>query len=708
MRTDLERFFTPQSIAVIGASQDVATISGQPLRHLQSHGYRGRLYPVNPRYKEVGGLKCYASLGDVPDTPDLALVLVNAARVANILRECGRKGVAYVIIFSSGFSETGDAGAALQHELMKIALEFNIGIVGPNCQGMVNVADRVYAGFGSIFQSDYETGPVSMVSQSGGFGYSVMNLSSKEGGLNFRQMVTTGNEIGVSALDFIEYFIRDPQTALIAGYVEGLKDARRLREVGEKALAAGKPILMWKVGNTEQGQRAAASHTANLGGATALYRAVFRQTGIVQVEDIQDLVDWGRAFRGGRLPAGGRLAIITISGGAGILMTDECISGGMSLAQLAPSTLEKLREIVPSFGSLLNPIDVTASVFNETTLMQRALQVIVDDPNVDCLALISASLQGELAHSIAQGIVEVMEKTTKPLFLCWSARDELAMDCYAALDAAGLPHYKSPVRCGRALLAVWSYAEAKRRYELQRSDMPPVIERPNARELLSDRSGDLAEYEAKRVLAEYGIPVTREALATSVSEAVATAKRIGYPVALKVQSPDISHKTEAKAVRIGVGDDAEVAAAYDEIVANARAYLPSARIDGVLVQEMAGGGTEVILGVTNDPLFGPAVMFGLGGIFAEVLKDVAFRLAPVTPAIAREMIAEIKGYPVLTGIRGRPPADLEALADAIVRLSALAVDVQDHVAELDINPLFVMEKGRGVVAADALIKLKGQ
>src|SRR5689334_14363191 len=242
MRTDLERFFTPQSIAVIGASQDVATISGQPLRHLQSHDYRGRLYPVNPRYKEVGGLKCYASLGDVPDTPDLALVLVNAARVADILRECGRKGVAYVIIFSSGFSETGDGGAALQRELIDIAHEFNIGIVGPNCQGMVNVADRVYAGFGSIFQSDYETGPVSMVSQSGGFGYSVMNLSSKEGGLNFRQMVTTGNEIGVSALDFIEYFIRDPATSLIAGYVEGLKDARRLREVGEKALAAGKPI----------------------------------------------------------------------------------------------------------------------------------------------------------------------------------------------------------------------------------------------------------------------------------------------------------------------------------------------------------------------------------------------------------------------------------------------------------------------------------
>jgi len=463
---------------------------------------------------------------------------------------------------------------------------------------------------------------------------------------------------------------------------------------------------MWKVGNTEQGQRAAASHTANLGGAMALYRAVFRQTGIVQVEDIQDVVDYGRAFRSGRLPAGGRLAIITISGGAGILMTDECVAGGMSLAELAPSTLEKLRDIVPSFGSLLNPIDVTASVFNETTLMQRALQVIVEDPNVDCLALISASLQGELAHSIARGIAEVMKGTDKPLFLCWSARDVQAKDCYAVLDAARLPHYKSPVRCGRALLAVWSYAEAKRRYREQRNDKPVVIERPGVRELLAARTGDLAEYEAKRVLAEYGIPVTREALAGSAREAVAVAKRIGYPVALKVQSPDIAHKTEAKAVRIGLADDAQVEAAYEEIVANARTYQPDARIDGVLVQEMVTGGTEVILGATNDPLFGPAVMFGLGGIFAEVLKDVAFRLAPVTPANAREMIAEIKGYPVLAGIRGKPTADLDALVDAIVRLSALAVDLEDHVAELDINPLFVKEQGGGVIAGDALIKLK--
>jgi acyl-CoA synthetase (NDP forming) len=290
------------------------------------------------------------------------------------------------------------------------------------------------------------------------------------------------------------------------------------------------------------------------------------------------------------------------------------------------------------------------------------------------------------------------------VFLCWSARDVLAKEAYALLDEARLPHYKSPVRCGRALAAVSWYADAKRRNERQRGEKAVSINRPQAQETLRNHTSDIAEYEAKRVLAEYGIPVTMEALAPTVEDAVAAAKRIGYPVAMKVQSPDISHKTEAKAVRLGVADERELKAAFAEIIANSRAYKADARIEGVLIQEMVKGGIEAILGVTNDALFGPAIMFGLGGIFAEVLKDVSFRLAPVTPAVAREMIAEIKGYPLLTGARGKAPADIDALADTIVKLSALAMDLEDHLAELDINPLFVMDQGKGVVAADALIK----
>ena len=704
MRTDLATFFSPRSIAIIGASQDLVSISGQPLKHLVDHQYAGKLYPVNPKYAEILGVKCYPSLAALPQAPDLALVLINAARVADTLRECGKLGVPYAIIFSSGFSETGGKGIDMQRELAAIAAEYNIGIIGPNCQGMINPAARVYAGFGSIFGGNFEAGTVSMVSQSGGFGFSVMDLAAHEGGVHFRQMVTTGNEIGVSSLDFMNYFIDDADTDIIVGYIEGLKDAHRLLETGNRALARRKPILVWKVGNTEQGQKAAASHTANLGGAMALYKAAFRQTGIIQVDDVQDVVDYSLAFQCGKLPKGNRVAIITISGGAGILMTDECVSRGMQLPQLAPATTEKLRSIVPSFGSLINPVDVTAAIFSDLSMIGRTLNAILDDPNVDSIAMINASLRGDLAANVAKEIAAVATQTDKPIFLAWSARDSVAQEAYATLDALKIPHFKSPVRCGRALAALSGYADAVRRAEASRNEKVAVISSGEARKMLAGRREDVAEYAAKQVLAHYGIGITKEELATSREHAVALAQRIGYPVALKVQSPDISHKTEAKAVRLGLASEADVAAAYDEILRNAQAYKSGARIEGVLVQEMVSGGIEAILGVTNDKLFGPAVMFGLGGIFAEVLKDVAFRIAPVTRSSALDMIAEIKGYAVLTGARGAAHADIDALADAIVRLSALAVDLKDHVAELDINPLFVFAKGKGVKAGDALIK----
>ncbi len=704
MRTDLAKFFSPRSIAIIGASTDLISISGQPLKHLLAHQYPGKLYPVNPKYQEILGVKCYPSINALPEAPDLALVLINAARVADVLRECGKRGVPYAIIFSSGFSETGGNGIAMQGELAAIAAEYHIGVIGPNCQGMINPAGRVYAGFGSVFGADYAPGRISMVSQSGGFGFSVMNLAALDGGLHFRQTVTTGNEIGVSSLDFMNYFIDDAHTDIIVGYIEGLKDAHRLIETGNRALEKKKPIFAWKVGNTEQGQKAAASHTANLGGAMALYKAAFRQAGIIQVDDIEDVIDYSHAFECGKLPKGSRVAIITISGGAGILMTDECVSRGMQVPQLSAATIDKLRDIVPSFGSLVNPIDVTAAIFSDLTMIERTLHAVLDDPNVDAIAMINASLMGELAANVAREIAAVAKHTDKPIFLTWSARDEVAQEAYAMLDAQKIPHYKSPVRCGRALSAYSWYAEALRRADALRAEPVPVITSADAKRMLAGKRDDITEFAAKQVLAHYGIGITREELATSREQAVALAQRIGYPVVLKVQSPDISHKTEAKAVRLGLASDADVAAAYDEILRNAKAYKSDACIDGVLVQEMVIGGIEAILGITNDKLFGPAVMFGLGGIFAEVLKDVAFRIAPVTKSVALEMIAEIKGYAVLTGARGAAHADIDALADAIVRLSALAIDLKDYVAELDINPLFVFAKGKGVKAGDALIK----
>jgi acyl-CoA synthetase (NDP forming) len=387
-------------------------------------------------------------------------------------------------------------------------------------------------------------------------------------------------------------------------------------------------------------------------------------------------------------------------------MTDECIARGMQLPKLAPETGEKLRSFVPAYGSLLNPVDVTAAIFNNTELIGLTLQAIVDDPNVDCVAMINASLQGELAAKVAAQIVAGAARTEKPVFICWSAREEVAPEAYAALDAARIPRYQSPVRCGRALAALSWYAEARRRRDRQKEEKPATLTSTAARQTLAGRTADVTEHIAKRILVDYGIPVTREALAPNREGALAIAHSIGYPVVLKVQSPAISHKTEARAVRLNIASDAELDAAYDELITNVRTHQRGARIEGVLVQEMAKDGVETILGMVNDPLFGPAVMFGLGGIFAEVLKDVSFRLAPVTASVAREMVEEIAGYPVLAGARGRPRADVGALVEAIVRLSALALDLRDHISELDINPLFVFAEGRGVKAADALIRPK--
>lgn len=704
MRSDFQRFFRPAAIAVIGASRDLDTISGQPLKFLQAHGYRGRLYPVNPRYADVLGYRCYPSVTELPEAPDLALVVVGATRVAEVLRQCGEKGVPYAIVYSSGFAEMGGEGEARQRELAAIAARYGIGLVGPNCQGMINAADRVYAGFGSVYNQDYEPGRVSMVSQSGGFGMAVMNLSSKEGRLPFRYMVTTGNEAGLSSLDFIDYYVDDPGTELIVAYIEGLKDAARLVEVGEKALAAGKPLLMWKVGNSETGRAAARAHTANPGGEAALYRGAFRQAGILEVEDIQDVVDYGRAFGCGRLPRGNRLAIVTITGGGGILMTDECIARGMRLPRLAPHTVEQLRAFVPPYGSLLNPVDVTAAIFNDPELIHRTMQAIVDDPNVDCLAMINASLQAELAARVAAQICAVTARTDKPVLAAWSAREAVAAEAYAMLDAARIPHYRSPVRCGRAIAALSAFAAARERAQARRAEAPLVLERPEARAALAGARGRLGARAAKRVLAEYGIAATREELAGSVHEARAIARAIGYPLELEVCSPDLAHETPRRALRLEVGCEAELAPAYEEVLAKACAYDKNARIEGVLVRERRKEAAEVSLGVVDDPSFGPVVRFGLGGRLAAALHEVSFRLVPVRRSVAREMVEELRGDRVLAGAGGRSPADVEALVEAIVRLAAAAADLRGVLAELAIDPLLVLAPGEGVRAADAWIE----
>ena len=703
---DIERLVAPRSIAIVGASNDPKSISGQPLRFLLQHGYRGVLYPVNPKYSQIEGVACHPDIASLPDVPDLALILVAARRVPAMLRECGEKGIRYAIVYSSGFAEAGEAGAALQHECADVAHAFGIRVIGPNCQGFVSTGAHVYAGFGAPFGVDYRTGGLSLISQSGGFGCALL-LMADELGIGLRHFITTGNEADVSLLDLVDACIDDEKTALIAAYIEGLKDARRLVEVATRALDAGKPLLAWKVGNTVDGAKAAASHTANLGGASALYRTAFRQSGVIEVTDVADLGDYAKAFEAKRLPRGKRIAVVTLSGGAGILITDACSERGMSMPPLSPATLDALRPIVPAFASLANPVDLTAGILAEPQIFTDALQIIADDPGIDSIAIMAAAASGDVALAMAEAIVRVHRATDKPLMLAWNARRDMASEAYRVIEAAGVPLYATPVRCGRAFAMLSDYAQARRTRAAARAEQATAsnpLRADTARVLIAQGPADLTEHAAQRLLALYGIGAPKSALAKNHHELRAFARATGFPLVVKVQSPDIPHKTEAGAVRLGIRDEATLVSAFDEIVANARRHVPGARIEGVLAQEEIRDAVEMIVGIDNDPSFGPAVMCGLGGIYAEVLKDVAWRLAPVTHTQAHAMIRELRAFAMLDGARGKPPCDVDALADAIVAMSAMALDLAPGLKEFDINPLFVLPAGKGVRAGDAFAR----
>lgn len=702
---DLARLFSPRSIAIVGASAEVTRISGQPMAFLLRHGFTGRLYPVNPKYEEISGVRCYPDVASLPDEVDLALILIPAEKVPAVLEDCGAKGIPFAVIYSAGFAEVGESGRGLQVQVAAIAARYGIGVIGPNCQGLMNVRENLYAGFGTAFAIEYRPGGVSVVSQSGGFGSAILMMADEEA-VGFRAFVSTGNESTITALDLISYLCEDAETKIIVAYIEGLKDARRLVSVGRKALAAGKPFLVWKVGSSDAGAAAAMSHTANLAGAREIYQSVFEQIGAIQISDVDDVSDFSRALAAGRLPKGNRVAVVTVSGGAGILLADHCSMVGVQLPALSDSSVGQLRDILPTFAVISNPIDVTAGIMNKPEVMSRCLSIIANDPNVDSVVVACAAQSGRYASILADAIRNVHAETDKPVLVAWNSRLELAGDAYAIVDAAGIPRFRTPVRCARALGVLCKFADSVRKYSPQETEPRPAV-RKRGHSWIEGRSGVLSEYEGARLIAEHGIPIVRGALVPTGEAVPVAASALRFPLVAKIQSPDIPHKSEANGVRIGIQSTSELLQAVKEVTESARKHSPQARLEGVLIQEQIQGAVEVLLGLKNDPAFGPTVVYGIGGIFVEIYADFSTRVVPVSREEALSMIRETKGFALLSGARGRQPADIEALVDTILRLSDLAVDLGDRVAELDINPLFVLPNGRGVLAGDALVKLRG-
>jgi acyl-CoA synthetase (NDP forming) len=696
------RLFNPRAIAVVGASGDSQRIGGQPVKILQETGYRGAIYPVNPKYSEAHGLRCYPDLAALPGPCDLALIAVNAAAVPAVVDACGRAGIPFAIVFSAGFRETGAEGAILEQALKAAAREANVRLVGPNCIGIMNLNDRVYCGFGAGFANpDLKAGPVAFVSQSGGFAFSVVGLADFEG-IGFNYVVSAGNETDISTLDLIADFLEREEVEVVASYIEGVSDGQRLRQLGRRALELGKPILVWKVGNSESGRAAAESHTASMTAGYALYQAAFEESGFIEIADVHDLVDATRAFLSRRLPRGPNVAVVTTSGGSGVLIADACDQHGLKLPQLAPETVHAIEALAPRYASLANPVDLTAQVTSDHERVNRVCAHLLADPHIDQLIVRYGSVQGAKGEAWARGLATVAEHSDKPLLIAWSRVPDRAEASMRILEAHRIPWLLTPTRAANAAGMLYQFAHKRERilargvHSFSRSIEPRALELPA-------HAGALSEHASKRCLAIYGIPVTHEVLIAPAAVAEIQRSPLPFPLAVKIDSPDIAHKTEAGAVRLNVQSVAALKRAADDVLARSRRYNPEARINGILVSEMAAG-EEVIIGAINDRFFGPVVMFGLGGVFAELLKDVVYRFAPFDIATAHEMIRAIRGHPLLTGYRGRAPLALDALADALVRVSLLAADHAERITTLDINPLFVSDTA--VVAADALIVLQ--
>ncbi len=701
---DFSRLMNPRAIAVVGASSDLSRIGGQPLKLLTEYGYQGKVYPVNPRHREIKGLVCYPDLAAVPQPCDVALIALSAQHVSGVIEQCGAAGIAFAIVLSAGFSEVGADGLALQQKLTSAARASGVRLIGPNCLGALNLKDNVRNGFGGTLQlKTLKAGPFAMVTQSGGFGFGVVAIAAYYG-VGFNYAISTGNEADISMLDLTEYFLERDDVEGVVMFMEGVTDGRRLLALGARALTLGKPILAWKVGNSTVGRQAAASHTARMTAGYELFQAAFRRGGFIEVRDVDDLIDTLKALRARRLPRGNRTAVITLSGGAGVLLADRCIEHGLALPPLADATTSELRKFVVAFASVGNPVDATANGYNDNfASYNRVIGTVLADPGID--QVIARAPRGTAATPWAQGLVEIARTTDKPILINWPTAPDDNAQAMKLLDANGVPCILAPGRTVVALAALNEFARKKRAFEQRARDkIGPRIAAKQALEL-PQAGGTLGEHRSKQVLWAYGIPGVREVLLSSDAVAALEHAPLPFPLAVKVESPDIPHKTETGVVRLNIRGLDELKAAARDIAAAALRHDRNARIDGILLQEMASG-LEVIVGAVDDRYFGPVVVFGLGGIYTELLQDVTHGFAPFDAAYAREMIASIKGSAMLSGFRGQPPLDVDALADALARVSLLIADHAERIAEIDINPLFVRTAGEGVVAADALIVLK--
>jgi acyl-CoA synthetase (NDP forming) len=715
-KENLQNLFKPRSIAIIGASSDLNKVSGRPLDYMLRYGYPGKIYPINPKYKEIAGVTCYPNLEEVPEDIDVLLVIVPAHLILPYLEAGVKKGVKSAVIISGGFAEVGEAGKQLQDRLTAFGRENGMLIYGPNTTGFLSLVNRTIATFSQSLEviDEMIPGKTGLITQSGAFGAAIF-VRAVRVGLGLSHWASTGNEADLEFCDFLDYMVGDPDTKVIAGFLAGVEDGQKLIEGLDKAAEKGKPVVFLKVGGTEEGKRAAFSHTGAIIGSARAYDAVFRQKGVTVARDIAQLIDYSMALASTPLPKGKRVGIMTESGGAGVLLTERCSEMGMEVPEIIGPTRDRLKEVVPSLGSIKNPVDLTGQSLTRPALVKGAIEVMLDSEDFDILVPL-LMMSKATAEEKVQDLLKLhqAQRKDKSVVVCWP---EGPKEWVQHLIDKGIHVSVTPTRCAHTLNALIEYADSQREYEIPKKldaafipDLP-ADRKETALEVIREArtKGEtcLNEYDGKKLLRAYNIPTAKEDLARSEKEALDIARRIGYPLVVKLISPDIPHKTEAGVVVLNIESEDDLKRAYKVVMDKGKEYRSDARIDGVLIQEMVSTrGVETIIGLSREDPFGPAILFGLGGIFVEVMEDVAIRVLPVTRNDVDGMIRQIKGYSILQGIRGMGPADLKAISEVLLKTACLAQEFRDDILEIDINPLMVLDEGKGAKAVDALVLLE--
>jgi acyl-CoA synthetase (NDP forming) len=688
----LTPIFRPASVAVIGASRDAAKIGGLPIAFMKASGFSGVLHPVNPSGEEVQGLRTYRSVMDIPGAIDLAIVSVPAPGVLPALRDCRAKAVRAAIVFSAGFAEVGEPGRALQAEIANLARTSGMRVLGPNCMGVVNFGTGLVASFHPAYRDGIgAAGGIGLVSQSGALSGLCFAMAADRG-LAYSASASTGNEADIDVADCLGYFAEDPETSVIQLYLEGCRDGRKLMAALDLARQRKKPVICLKPGSTAEGAAAVASHTASLAGSDAVFDAVLRQMGAYRAHSLEEFFDVAAACAIGRLPRNDRVGLVTVSGGIGVLMADTAVRAGLEVSAMPEPAQAKIRALV-SFAAARNPVDITGHAVNDPTLTDQALEIVMKAGGYGSVILSvgAAGRSPTRAPQLLETCATLRERFPKVL-LCLTCLH--TPDFRRQLAEIGCLCLEEPVHAVRAVAALAGFRRAFAAPRPKASELPAAESLP---------PGPIDEPVALAVLSRAGIPVVAHRLASTVADAVRAAAELGYPVVLKAVAPELLHKTELGAVALRLGSAEAVRAAFVEITARVQAARQVATLRGCLVAPMIENAVEAILGTQNDVAFGPMVALGLGGTLVEALGDLVLRAAPIGLDEARGMIDQLRGRRILEGLRGAPPSDIEALADAIVRLSRFGAAHVDDIASLDINPFAVLPEGRGALALDAVI-----